>query len=274
MDTNALAKQAMEFLTLYGMNIIGAILILVLGWIIAKAMRSGLRRMMGHAKLDETLIGFSVNIVYYLVLTAAIIAALGRLGVPTASLLAVLGTAGLAVGLALKDSLSNFASGVMLLLFRPFRVGDVIEGGGTLGTVLGIQMFQTKIATPDNKEVTVPNSKLTADNVINFNARGTRRVELVFGIGYDDDIEQAKSIINAEITADARVLKDPEPFVHVIELGESSVNIACRPWANAPDWWSLTCDLQQRVKEKFDQAGISIPFPQRDIHVINGDKAA
>jgi len=274
MNIDAILNQALEFLTLYGLNIVGALLILAIGWIIAKMVKGTLRRVMERANVDPTLVGFGVNILYYLVLTAVVVAAIGRLGVPTASLLAVLGTAGLAVGLALKDSLSNFASGVILLLFRPFRVGDFIDGGGTLGTVLEIQMLHTKLASPDNKEVTVPNSKLTADNVTNFNVRGTRRVELIFGIAYGDDIERAKQIINGIIAADSRVLKEPEPFVHVVELADSSVNIACRPWSHASDWWSLTCDLQQRVKEKFDAEGISIPFPQRDIHVINGEKAA
>lgn len=258
------------FLAMYGLKVVGAFLILVIGWFIASTVRRSVRRGMEHAKIEATLVGFVVNILYYLILAAAVIAALGRVGVPTASLLAVLGTAGLAVGLALKDSLANFASGVLLLLFRPFRVGDYIEGAGTAGSVLEIQMFQTRLSTPDNKEVIVPNAKLTGDNVTNYNARGTRRVDMVFGISYSDDIDRAKAILASIVEADSRVLKDPAPVIVLLELGESSVNLACRPWVNSADYWDFFFDTQQKVKQRFDQEGISIPFPQRDLHIFQG----
>ena len=192
---------------------------------------------------------------------------MNQLGIQTTSFVALLGAAGLAIGLALQGSLSNFAAGFLMILFRPFKVGDYIEAAGTAGTVEEIQIFTTALRTPDNKLVIVPNAKLTADNIVNWSAKGTRRVDMVFGIGYGDDIDRARSVIREIIEADPRVLKDPAPLVALWQLGESSVDFVARPWVKSADYWSVWFDTTEKVKKAFDAEGISIPFPQRDVHV-------
>jgi small conductance mechanosensitive channel len=206
-----------------------------------------------------------VKVLLYLIV---LIAALDQLGVDTTSVIAVLGAAGIAVGFALQGTLSNFAAGVMIIIFRQIKVGDFVEGGGTMGTVAEIGMFHSKLTTPDNKAIYVPNSKMVGDNITNFTEHDIRRVDMVFGISYKDDIDKAKSIINEMLKNDERVLEDPEPMVVVGALGDSSVNFNVRPWTKKEDYWGFYWDMTENIKKKFDEAGISIPFPQRDVHLF------
>jgi small conductance mechanosensitive channel len=217
--------------------------------------------------VDATVAGFVANLGYVILLAFVVIAALSKLGIQTASLVAILGAAGLAVGLALQGSLSNFAAGVLMLIFKPFKTGDYIEGGGTAGTVEEIQVFTTQLATPDNKTVIVPNAQMMGGNITNYSAKGTRRVEMVFGIGYADDIDRARELIMQIVTADERVHKEPAPMVAVSELADSSVNLTTRVWASVDDYWDVLFDTTEKVKKRFDAEKISIPFPQRDVHV-------
>ncbi|MGD9331048.1 MAG: mechanosensitive ion channel, partial [Desulfobacterales bacterium] len=223
---------------------------------------------------DPTLQTFVGNMVYYALLTFVILAALSQIGIQTTSFIAVIGAAGLAVGLALQGSLANFAAGFLLIMFRPFKVGDFIEGAGVMGTVESLQIFTTQLRTPDNKKIIIPNASLTGDNIVNWSATGTRRVDMVFGIGYDDDIDRAKQVINEIIAADERILKDPKPQVAVSELADSSVNFVARPWVKTGDYWSVFFDTTEAVKKRFDAEGISIPYPQSDVHVYQQTVAA
>jgi len=217
--------------------------------------------------VDVTLVSFAGNLIYVALLAFVIIAALGQLGIQTTSFIAILGAAGLAVGLALQGSLANFAAGVLMVIFRPFQVGDFIEGAGVAGTVEEIQIFTTQLKTPDNKTIIIPNAKMTEGNITNYSNKGTRRVDLIFGIGYGDDIDKARNLIQDELSREKRILPEPAPQIVVVELAESSVNFAVRPWVNAGDYWNVYFDLTENVKKRFDAEGITIPFPQRDIHV-------
>ncbi len=230
--------------------------------ILANVVQGGLRR----AKTDELLVGFIGNIVYGVLLVAVVLAAVDSLGVNVTSLLAILGAAGLAVGLALKDSLANFAAGVMIIIFRPFKVGDWIEAAGISGTVDEIGLFATQLHTGDNQRLFVPNDSIINGNIVNTNALPTRRIDLIFGIDYDDDIGKAKEIIRSVLDADERVLDDPAPVIRVGELADSSVNLQVRPWVKTEDYWPARTELLEIVKIKFDEAGISIPFPQQHVH--------
>ncbi|UCC81376.1 MAG: mechanosensitive ion channel [Candidatus Zixiibacteriota bacterium] len=222
---------------------------------------------MKKGKVDPTLTKFVTNISKIALMTFIIISALGALGVQTASFIAIIGAAGLAVGFALQNSLSNFASGVMLIIFRPFKSGDYVEAGGTGGSVEAIQIFNTTLKTPDNKKVIVPNSQITGDKIVNYSAMDKRRIDLVFGIGYDDSIKKAKDILEKIIAEDKRILEDPAPVIAVLELGDSSVNFAVRPWVNTSDYWAVHFDITEKVKLAFDENDISIPYPQRDVHI-------
>jgi small conductance mechanosensitive channel len=215
------------------------------------------------------LIDFLSNITYYTLMVVVLIAVASQLGINTTSFLAVIGAAGLAVGLALKDSLSNFASGIMLILFRPFRVGDAISVGGVTGKVEKITIFTTILNTFDNQRVIIPNGNLTNGVIQNITANSTRRVDLVMGIGYEDDIAKARKIMSDIISADERVLKDPAPTIAVSELGDRSVNFVVRPWSKTEDYWDVYFDLTEKIKIAFDKEGISIPYPQRDVHIYN-----
>lgn len=271
MNIDQVIQKIWELLTIYGIKVIAAIAIFVIGRWIAKIVSNLVRRMMRKAKVDETLRKFVGGIVYIALLAFVVLAALSQLGIQTTSFIAVLGAAGLAIGLALQGSLANFAAGFLMIIFKPFRVGDYIEGGGVAGTVEEIQIFTTTLKTPDNKTVIIPNAKLTSDNIVNWTVKGTRRVDMVFGIGYGDDIDKAKSTIKEVLSKDGRILKDPAPQVAVVELADSSVNFVVRPWVNAADYWSVHFDTNESVKKAFDANGISIPFPQRDVHVFNHD---
>jgi small conductance mechanosensitive channel len=222
---------------------------------------------MNKRQVDSTIVSFVTNLTYIALLVFVILAALGQLGIQTTSFIAVIGAAGLAIGLALQGSLSNFAAGFLMLIFRPFKVGDHIEGAGTAGTVEAIQIFTTQLKTPDNKTVIIPNAALTAGNITNYSTKGTRRVDLVFGIGYGDDIDHAKNVIMDVLAKEERILKDPSTMIGVIELADSSVNIAVRPWVRSADYWNVYFNLTENIKKSFDSQGISIPFPQRDVHM-------
>lgn len=267
LDLSNLLPKIYELLTVYGLRVIAALAIFIIGRWVAKGLRRFIRKMMTRSNVDPTLISFVVNLAYVALLAFVIIAALNQLGIQTASFIAILGAAGLAIGLALQGSLSNFAAGVLMIIFRPFKVGDLIEAAGVTGTVEEIQIFTTQLKTPDNKTIIVPNASVTADNITNYSAKGTRRVDMVFGIGYEDDIDKARGIILEILAQDERVLKDPEAVVLVSELADSSVNFAARAWADAGDYWNVYFDTIEAVKKRFDAEGISIPFPQRDVHV-------
>lgn len=253
--------------THYGLRIVFALLIFVIGKWIANLIRKVMRSGMEKKNVDPALTGFLSNIAFYLMMIAVIITAISQLGIQTTSFIAVLGAAGLAVGLALQGSLSNFAAGVLIILFRPFKIGDFVEAGGVMGVVDEIGILVTEMHTIDNKGIIVPNSQIMSSHIVNFSAKDTRRCDMVFGIGYSDDIDKAKAILNDIIEKDERCLKDPEPTVAVSELGDSSVNFVVRPWVKSGDYWAVLFDTHETVKKRFDAEGVSIPFPQRDVHL-------
>ncbi|OUS17791.1 mechanosensitive ion channel protein [Gammaproteobacteria bacterium 50_400_T64] len=253
--------------TLYGVKIIVALLIFVIGKWVAKKMGSVTERMMKIREVDEALVNFASSMVYYALLIFVVIAALGQIGIQTASFVAIVGAAGLAIGLAMQGSLSNFASGVLIILFKPFKVGDFVEMAGAAGVVESIMIFTTEMKTGDNKKIIIPNSSVLGGVITNYSANDTRRVDLVVGIGYNDDIDKARSVLEALIDADGRILKDPAPLVAVSELADSSVNFVVRSWVNSADYWGVYFGLTEAVKKRFDQEGISIPYPQQDVHL-------
>jgi small conductance mechanosensitive channel len=253
-------------------NIVVAAAILFGGIWLSKRIKNYVASTMEKRNVDVLLASFSSNIIYVALVAFVIIAALGQLGIQTTSFVAIIGAAGLAIGLSLQGSLSNFASGVMIIAFRPFKVGDFIEAGGVAGVVEGIQIFSTQMRTGDNKAIIVPNSNIIGGNITNYSAKDTRRVDLVFGIGYDDDIKKAKDVLTELVNNDERILKDPEPVIAVSELADSSVNFVCRPWVKTADYWNVYFDLTEAVKLRFDAEGISIPYPQQDVHMQSGSK--
>jgi small conductance mechanosensitive channel len=255
----------------WGISGVQALIVFMLGkWLVSKftlLVGKGLQR----SKMDEMLVDFVQSLMSWALLLVVIIASLSQLGIDTTSLIALLGAAGLAVGLALKDSLSNFAAGVMLLVFRPFRIGDFVSVAGVDGSVEKIHVFTTTILTPDNKENIIPNSAVYGGVITNYSAKETRRVDMVFGIGYEDDIKKAKEVLMSIVTSHEKTLSDPAPLVAVSELADSSVNFAVRVWSKTSDYWTVYFDCQEQVKIAFDEAGISIPYPQMDVHM---DKSA
>lgn len=267
MDIQTITDTLFLWGTTYSVKIVAALLILIIGRWLAGRISTLVTRILEKNSVDITLVKFLENITYYLLLVVVIIAALGQLGINTTSFLTIVGAAGLAVGLALKDSLSNFASGVMLVLFRPFRVNDYVTVGGVSGTVAGIALFNTTLNTPDNQRVIVPNSRITSDVITNVTANDTRRVDLVIGISYDDDIKKAKEILTAVLKEEDRILDDPAPTIAVSELGNSSINFVVRPWVKTPDTWPVKFALLEKIKLAFDAQGISIPYPQTDVHL-------
>ncbi len=264
MDFNM--DTAIAFISLYGLKFIGAVLIFYIGKIVAKFLTKISKKAMQKANLDETITKFGANVIYGGMMVFIILAALSKLGVNTNSFIAVLGAAGLAVGLAFQGTLSNVGAGVLLVFFRPFNVGDFISAAGENGVVEEINLFSTLLKTGDNKQIIVPNSAIIGSNITNFSAKETRRVDFVFGIGYDDDLKLAKKTLEDIINADERVLKDPAPFVAVSELADSSVNFVVRAWVKSGDYWGVKFDTTEKVKLTFDEKNISIPYPQMDIH--------
>jgi len=249
------------------MKVLGAIAILLIVRMIASAVRGGVKKVMSARGMDASLTGFIGSLAYFGLMTFTVIATVGQFGVQTASFIAILGAAGFAIGMALQGTLANFASGVMLLLFRPFTTGDVIEAAGIKGKVVDIAIFSTTINTPDNVRITVPNGQLYGGIIKNFNGYDTRRVDMVMGIGYGSDIDKAMAILTDLCANDSRILKDPAVTIAVSELADSSVNIIVRPWVNSADYWGVFFDMQKNTKQAFDTAGIDIPFPQSVVHL-------
>lgn len=267
---NELLDQATIFyqenIVPYAWNILVALIIFFLGkWVVGRL--SSLMEKTMDKRVDATIARFVARIAYIAMLAFVAIAALDQVGIQTTSLIAILGAAGLAVGLALKDSLGNFASGVMLILFRPFKVGDYVEAGGTGGTVSDIRIFATIFTTPDNKVITVPNGSIMGGTITNYSAMPTRRVDMVFGVSYGDNLARVREVLQQVLDEDERVLPDPAPVIVVGELADSSVNFLVRPWVNSADYWGLKWDYTEAVKKRFDEEGISIPFPQVDLHL-------
>ena len=267
-DVNELMQTLAGYVTTYGVRILAAILIFIIGRIVANVLSGGARKAMRRAEVDENLIGFVASLVRFGIMAFTIIAVISKLGVQTTSFVAVLGAAGLAIGLALQGSLGNFASGVMLLIFRPFKKGDFVEVAGTAGSVNEVSVFTTILTTPDNKKIIVPNSQVTGGVIVNYSATGTRRVDLVAGIGYSDDIGKAKTVLERIVSSHSAILAEPAPVIEVSELADSSVNFVVRPWVNSADYWRVYWDLTEAIKLEFDKEGISIPFPQRDVHLF------
>ena len=258
----------------YASALVLAIVIFYVGRFVVNRIVKIVNRLMLGRGMDETLVNFVCSILRWVGLLFVAIAALSQLGVDTTSLVALLGAAGLAIGLSLQSSLGNFAAGVMLIIFKPFKKGDFVDAGGAMGTVESISIFTTVMTTADNKEIIVPNGAIIGGNITNFSARSTRRVDMVFGIAYDDDLQKAKTILEEIVAADARVLAEPAPVITVGELADSSVNFLVRPWVNSGDYWAVLWDTTEAVKLRFDAAGLSIPFPQMDVHMHRPEEAA
>lgn len=248
-------------------NIAAAIAIYIVGKITVRILIGLLEKGMTRAKVDVTLASFLANIARYVLVTFVILMALESLGVNTTSLAAIMGAAGLAVGLALQSSLANFASGVMIILFKPFRVGDFIEAAGVSATVESISIFSTLMKTGDNKQIIVPNGSIYGGNIVNYSIKPTRRIDMVVGCGYNDDLRAVKAFLTILVETDERILKDPAPVVAVSELADSSVNFVVRPWVNSADYWAVLWDLNERVKLGFDERGFNIPYPTQDVHM-------
>ncbi len=262
-------EMAVAWAAAYGAQLLLALVILVLGLWVGRSLRALTRRGLERRGVDPLLVGFVGNLVYYIMVIAVALAAVSRIGVDTTSFLAIVGSMGLAIGLAMKDNLANFSSGVMLILFRPFTLEDYIEVAGVTGVVKAITLSNTILATPDNQKIIVPNNKITGEIIRNVTANDTRRIDLTIGIGYGDDIARAKDVVAKLLAADSRVMTDPAPLVAVAELADSSVNLVVRPWVATADYWSVRFDLTERIKNALDENGISIPFPQRDVHIIS-----
>jgi len=250
-------------------KVVAALLIFVIGRWIARAVVNTLKRVMEKRGLDPMLVGFLGGILNAILLIAVIIAAVGQLGVQTTPLVAVLGAAGLAVGLALQGSLANFASGVMLVLFRPFSKGHFVDAGGIAGTVDEVGIFTTILNTPDNRRIIVPNGQITGSTITNFSAYDTRRIDLTIGVDYSDDLKLARATIEKVLQAHPAVLDDPEYTILVMDLADSSVNFAVRPWVKSDDYWVARSELLEQIKSALEAADCSIPFPQRDVHLHN-----
>jgi small conductance mechanosensitive channel len=255
----------------FGLKLIVAVVIFYVGRLAAKFLTKALRKMMQKQEVDLILETFVCNLAYWVVMLFVIIAAINHVGIETTSLIAVMGAAGLAIGLALQGSLSNFAAGVLIVIFRPYRVGDFIEAAGISGSVLAVQILTTILKTGDNKQIIVPNSQIMGSIITNYSANDTRRVDMTIGVSYDDDLDKVRQTIQELIDAEERILKDPECLIAVSALADSSVNFVVRPWVKSGDYWGVTFDLTEAIKKRFDQEGISFPFPQQDVHLYKQD---
>lgn len=268
--TSYIPDNIVEILSAYAFSLLMALLIFVVGkWAVNKIvglLGKVLRKVKG---MDETLIKFLENIVYYALMIVVLLTSLGKLGVETTSFLAILGAAGLAIGLALKDSLGNFASGVMIIMFKPFKVGDAVTAAGVTGSVSEVGIFNSVFITPDNQKIIVPNGAITSGSITNINAYDTRRVDLIVGIGYEDDIKKTKEVLNNIVSSNEKILLDKGITIAVSELADSSVNFVVRAWVKTPDYWDVKFGLTETIKLRFDEEGISIPFPQQDVHHYN-----
>jgi small conductance mechanosensitive channel len=255
-------------------HVIAAVLIFFVGRIVARVVRKVVQRVMTRAEAAPVLVSFVGQLSYVALMIFVIIAALAKLGIPLNSFVAVVGASALAIGFALQGSLANFAAGIMLAVFRPVEIGDFVQAGGESGTVEDITLFTTQMATPDNRSVIIPNANITGGNIINYTKKGTRRVDLVVGIAYEADVAKAKEVIADELSKDERILPDPAPTIGVVELADSSVNLVVRPWTSAAEYWNVYFDTLESVKRRLDAEGVSIPFPQQDVHIYQeGQKA-
>jgi small conductance mechanosensitive channel len=266
-DLADVLSRITTLITDWGLKVLGALVVLIVGRMIAKSIRKGVTKALERGKMDPTLIPFMSSLTYYLVMAFVLIAVLGMVGIQTASMIALLGAAGLAVGLALQGTMANFASGVMLLIFRPFQKGDFIEAAGVAGAVDTVGIFTTTLNTPDNVRIVLPNGTVWGQTIKNYATNATRRVDMVMGISYDDDIGAAIDTINKVLGNEPRLLQDPAPTVAVAELADSSVNIVVRPWCKKEDYWGVKFDLTRALKEQLEAGGCSIPYPQTDVHL-------
>lgn len=262
-----LIEQLQSWITQFGLRAIAAIAIFIIGRWVAKLLQRITKRVLIQARVNPTLISFTANLTYYGIIAVVILAALGQLGIQTTSLVAILGAAGLAIGLALQGSLSNFAAGILIVVFHPFQVGDWISSEGVSGIVEDIQLFTTMVRTFDNKIIIVPNSNLTSKNITNYSTKGILRVDLEIGIAYEEDIDRVKQVLLDVLTSDERVLAEPAPTVGLLKFGDSSLNFAVRPWTQADNYWAVYFSTMEAIKKRLDAEGIKIPFPQRDIHI-------
>lgn len=274
MDTDQLLETAQLVGTTFGLNLIAAIAIFVIGRWIAMAVHKIVVKGLEKAKLEPILVRFLGNIVYTLLLIFVVLAAISQVGVQTTSLIALLGAAGLAVGLALQGSLANFAAGILIIIFRPYRIGDFVEGGGVAGTVDEVQIFTTVLKSPDNRRIIVPNGQMMSGTIVNFSAHPTRRVDLTASVSYDDDSDKVRRVLTEILAADERVLAEPAPNIRMMTHADSSIDWIVRPWVNASDYWPVYFDLTEQIKRRFDEEGISIPYPQRDVHLYHHDRAS
>lgn len=256
----------------FGIKIIAAIVIFFVGRMVARIVSKAIRKLMEAQKVDKILETFVSNLAYWALMMFVIIAAINQMGIQTTSLIAIMGAAGLAIGLAMQGSLANFAAGVLIVMFRPYKVGDFVEAAGIAGSVVQVQILTTILKTGDNKQIVVPNGQIMGSIITNYSANDTRRVDFTIGIGYDDDIDKARDTIQSLVDADDRILKDPACLIAVSELADSSVNLAVRPWVKSGDYWGVYFDLTEAIKKRFDKEGISFPFPQQDVHLIQSSQ--
>lgn len=260
-----------NIVTVYGLKIIAAVVILILGMWAAKIVKKLVIRLLKKRDTDASIVSFVSNTAYAAVVIFVIIAVLAKLGIQTTSFVAILGAVGLAVGLALQGALGNFAAGFLLILFRPFKSGQFIIASGVMGTVEEVQLLYTRLKTPDNIKVIIPNGKLLADTITNYSLNDTRRAEWKIGVGYDDDLKKTRKVIQELLDSEDRLLKDPAPQIFVVELADSSVNFSVRAWTNSGDWWATYTDMIEKIKIRFDEEGINIPYPQQDVHLFNSN---
>lgn len=271
MDIQEIMDEVVLIITQYGLDVIGALIILIIGYIVSKRVPSVLEKIMEKRGIDQTVSGFLGSLTRFVILAITLLLVLAQFGVQTASLIAVLGAAGLAIGLALQGTLSNVAGGVMLLIFRPIKVGQYVEVAGLGGTVKNVSLFTTELATPDNIQVIVPNGSVWGNAIRNYSFHSTRRMDLVMGIAYEDDIDKARDIMLRLIEADERSHTEPAPLIEIAELADSSVNFTVRVWCDNGNYFPLKFALTKAIKQAFDKEGISIPYPQRDVHLIKED---
>ena len=269
-----MVEHGKEFLLQYGPSLLAAIAIFFIGKWVAKWIKRLVARGMTRAEVDPMIVSFTTSMIYIGLMVFVVIAALGEIGIQTTSFIAILGAAGLAIGLALQGSLANFAAGFLLIIFRPFKVGDVIEAAGVTGKVDEIQIFTTTLRTPDNKTIIIPNGKLGNDNIINYSTQETRRVDITVGVGYDSDLKQVREVLQDIVNADGRILRDPEPLIVVGELADSSINFFVRIWVKSADYWDVFYDANETIKTRLDEAGINIPYPTMDINLHKAEAPA
>jgi small conductance mechanosensitive channel len=265
MNIEGILNKIYDYLATYWLQVVAAVVIFVVGRWLAKLISKLIGKALTKARVDETLTNFVQNLCHIALMVFVVIAALDKLGVPMTSFAVVVGTAGLAVGFALQGSLANFVAGIMLIIFKPFKVGDFVELAGVTGTIKEIQIFNTILNSPDNVRVIIPNSQATGSNIMNYTANGTRRIDLVVGVSYDDDLKKAQQVIEGVLAEDGRILKDPPPAVAVSELGDSSVDFVVRPWVKAADYWDVRFDTTRKLKLALDENGLTIPYPQYEI---------